>query len=97
MLYASAILMGHGERPSWVLGWVFLIWAGFFAAYLLAEGAPGSSWIETMRLSAGLMMSFGPRAEVEGWAVNASLVQSFVSYILLALFLVTFVRKVSPR
>ena len=98
VLYASAILMGHGERPSWVVGWVFGCFAAFAAAYWLLGALPQSpGLVESIRHSAQLMVSFGRREGLARWVQDIGLVQSFISYVLLALFLVTFVRKVSPR
>lgn len=103
VLFFSATLMGHGERPSWVLAWVVVCFAAFTLAYWLLTALPdssvgdGSSLVDSIRYSADVMTSFGKREGVEQWAQDAGLVQSFISYVLLALFLVTFVRKVSPR
>ena len=91
---------GYGERPSWVLGWVVACWAGFTLAYWLGNALPGSgsdltSFIESMRHSARVTTSFGQPSVAAAWARDAGLVQSFLSYFLLALFLVTFVRKMA--
>ena len=98
VLYTSAILMGHGERPSWVVGWVFACFAAFTAAYWLLSGLPETpELVESIRYGAQAMLSFSRNEDAAEWAQDAALVQSFISYVLLALFLVTFVRKVSPR
>ena len=97
VLLASAMLMGHGERPSWVVGWVFACFAAFTAAYWLLNALPDGSLVESIRHSAQTVVPFGRREDAAMWAQDAGLAQSFISYVLLALFLVTFVRKVSPR
>lgn len=97
VLLVSAMLMGHGERPSWVVGWVVACFAAFAAAYWLLNALPDGSLVESIRHSAQTMVSFGRREDLAKWAQDAALGQSFISYVLLALFLVTFVRKVSPR
>ena len=97
VLFVSAVVMGHGERPSWVVGWVVACFAAFAMAYWLLDALPGMPLMENIRYSADVMTSFGKREGVAQWAQDAGLVQSFISYVLLALFLVTFVRKVSPR
>lgn len=98
VLLVSATLMGHGERPSWVVAWVFACFAAFTAAYWLLGALPETpGLVESIRHSAQMMVSFARREDLATWAQDAGLVQSFISYVLLALFLVTFVRKVSPR
>ena len=97
VLWVTGLLMGHGERPSWVLGWVVVSWLGFALAYWHFGALPPETSIsDILRYSASLMLTAG-KAEGPQWSKDAALVQSFVSYVLLALFLVTFVRKVSPR
>jgi len=92
----TGMLMGHGERPFWVLLWVIAIWAVWGLTYSVSGALPG--WWSSFHWSALLMISPGSIAkDAAGWFKNAALIQSFTSYILLALFLGTFVRKVAPK
>ena len=97
VLLVSAVLMGQGERPSWVLGLVVTLFVGFALAYWQLNALTDGSLLESIRYSAQTMVSFSRRDNVAQWAQDLALAQSFVSYVLLALFLVTIVRKVSPR
>ena len=106
MHLVSAVLMGHGERPSWVLSWAATAWAGFVLVYYFGEGTAlgaGHSFRhlqEAIYLSSIAFVSWTPPSEsfsVPSWARGVGLAEAFIAYILLALFLVTFVRKVSPR
>jgi len=100
VLLVTGFLMGHGERPSWVLLWVVVSWLGFALAYWHFDAlARGTSFSDIVRHSASQMLSAGTAgtAGTAQWSKDVALAQSFTSYVLLALFLVAFVRKVSPR
>ena len=103
-LFVFQLSCGFGERPSWVLGWGFLAWLGFVMAYYLAQGtADGAGYglghfREAVYYSSLAFVSFRPPGgefRVPNWAGGVGLIEALLAYFLLALFLVTFVRKMA--
>lgn len=104
VLLGFQLSAGYGERPLRVLGWAIGAWLAFALAYYLAQGtADGSGYSpghlrEALYYSSIAFVSWTPPGgafSLPNWARGIGLFEALLAYFLLALFLVTFVRKMA--
>jgi len=108
-LYFLQVSSGYGERPTWTVYWGLFGWLVFGLAYYLGQatargaGYSGAHISQALFDSALPFVSFTPpglpkivpEASIPSWAHTLALIEGLLAYFLLALFLVTFVRKMS--
>jgi hypothetical protein len=96
-LYALRFLYGYGERPERVIGWVAAVIFGLAFVYLLPGVLAGGFW-DALYYSAVSFtaLGYGWAAEPQGWAGKfLGVGESLLGVFMMALFLVTFTRKMT--
>ncbi len=97
-LYLSRWLYGHGERPERVIGWAAAVVFGLAVVHW-AFGTVAGDFLDALYYSAVSFTALGYGGwapEPQGWAgrfLGAS--ESFLGVFMIALFLVTFTRKMT--
>ncbi len=89
------VLCGHGEKPLWVVAWavvvVFGMALGIYAASALAFL---SSLYHSAVSFTALGYGFGV-STADGWVKAVGAAEAFIGVFMMALFLITFVRKMT--
>ena len=96
-LYALRFLYGYGERPLWVIGWAVAVILGLAFVYLL-PGVLTGGFRDALYYSAVSFtaLGYGWAAEPQGWAGKfLGVGESLLGVFMMALFLVTFTRKMT--
>jgi hypothetical protein len=96
--YVLRFLYGYGERPERVIGWVAAVIFGLAFVYLLPGVLTGGFWSALYYSAVSFTaLGYGGWApEPQGWAgrfLGAG--ESFIGVFMMALFLVTFTRKMT--
>jgi len=90
--WVFCILCGYGGRPGLVIGWaavIIIILAGIYSASTLSF--PDSLYHSSVSFTA---LGYGLGAtNPEGWVKGLGAFEAFIGVFMMALFLVTFVRK----
>jgi len=91
-------LYGYGERPWRVLAWAASVVFGLAAAYYFWGSFSSSSFWDTLYYSAASFTALGYgqwAPQPTGWAKGMGAAEAFIGVFMMALFLVTFVRKLA--
>jgi len=97
-MYALRFLYGYGERPERVIGWVVAVILGFALGHWLSgtveRGFPDALYYSAVSFTA---LGYGAWApEPQGWAGRfLGVGESLLGVFMMALFLVTFTRKMT--
>jgi hypothetical protein len=94
---ALRFLYGYGERPERVIGWVVAVILGFALAHW-AFGTVERGFLDALYYSAVSFtaLGYGWAAEPQGWAGRfLGVGESLLGVFMMALFLVTFTRKMT--
>ncbi len=95
-LEASHIFFGYGEKWWNILLWMIAVIFGFAAAYYFRGSFGSSSFLDTLYYSAASFTALGYgnwAPEPTGWAKYVGAIEAFMGVSMMALLLVTFVRK----
>lgn len=95
-LEASYRFFGYGERWRNILLWIAVVVFGFAAAYYFRGSFSSSSFLDTLYYSAASFTALGYgqwAPQPTGWAKYVGAVEAFIGVSMMALLLVTFVRK----
>jgi len=95
-LEASYRFFGYGERWRNILLWIAVVVFGFAAAYYLWGSFSSSSFSDTLYYSAASFTALGYgrwAPQPLGWAKVMGAAEAFIGVSMMALLLVTFVRK----
>ena len=95
-LQASYLVFGHGERWERILIWMAVVVFGLAAAYYLWGSFSSSSFSDTLYYSAASFTALGYgrwAPQPSGWAKGMGAAEAFMGVFMMALLLVTFVRK----
>jgi hypothetical protein len=96
-MYALRFLYGYGERPERVVGWVVAVILGFAGVHW-AFGTVEHGFLDALYYSAVSFtaLGYGWAAEPQGWAGKfLGVGESLLGVFMMALFLVTFTRKMT--
>jgi hypothetical protein len=96
-MYLLRSLYGYGERPERVIGWAAAVILGLAFAYLL-PGVLTGGFRDALYYSAVSFtaLGYGWAAEPQGWAGRfLGVGESLLGVFMMALFLVTFTRKMT--
>lgn len=96
VLEASYRFFGYGERWRNILLWIAVVVFGFAAAYYFRGSFSSSSFLDTLYYSAASFTALGYgqwAPQPTGWAKYVGAVEAFIGVSMMALFLITFVRK----
>jgi len=97
-MYLLRSLYGYGERPVRVIGWVVAVILGFALGHWLS-GTVSGGFLDTLYYSAVSFTALGYGAwapEPQGWAGRfLGVGESLLGVFMMALFLVTFTRKMT--
>jgi len=91
-----SLICGYGERPLRVIGWAASVIFGLAAAYYFWGSFSSSSFWDTLYYSAASFTALGYgqwAPQPTGWAKGMGAAEAFMGVFMIALFLVTFVRK----
>ncbi|GAI59594.1 unnamed protein product, partial [marine sediment metagenome] len=98
LLTAYDLLCGYGERLKRILVWIFVIVFGLAAAYYFWGSFGTSSFGDTLYYSVASFTALGYgkwAPQPTGWAKGMGAAEAFIGVFMMALFLVTFVRKMT--
>lgn len=93
-----SVLCGYGERPSRVVTSAVLVVSGLATAYYLWGSFSSSSFWDTLYYSAVSFTALGYgnwSPQPTGWAKGAGAAEAFAGVFMIALFLITFTRKMT--
>jgi len=92
-----SVLCGYGERPIRVVISVFVVVLVLAAAYYLWGSFSSSSFWDTLYYSAVSFtaLGYGWAPQPTGWAKGVGAAEAFVGVFMMALFLITFIRKMT--
>jgi len=93
-----SILCGYGERPLRVVVWAASVVLGLAAAYYFWGSFNSSSFWDTLYYSAASFTALGYgnwAPQPTGWAKAMGAAEAFIGVFTMALFLVTFIRKMT--
>jgi len=92
-----SVLWGYGERPIRVVISVFVVVLVLAAAYYLWGSFSSSSFWDTLYYSAVSFtaLGYGWAPQPTGWAKGVGAAEAFVGVFMMALFLITFIRKIT--
>jgi len=96
-MYLLRFLYGYGERPERVIGWVVAVILGFAVGHWLF-GTVERGFLDALYYSAVSFtaLGYGWAAEPQGWAGKfLGVGESLLGVFMMALFLVTFTRKMT--
>jgi hypothetical protein len=96
-MYALRFLYGYGERPLRVIGWVVAVILGFALGHWLFGTVERGFW-DALYYSAVSFtaLGYGWAAAPQGWAGKfLGVGESLLGVFMMALFLVTFTRKMA--
>jgi len=88
------LLCGYAERPEWVVFWAAVVVFGLAAIY----SASALTFLDGLYYSAASFTALGYGLWVpatEGWVKGLGAIEAFIGVFLIALFLITFVRKMT--
>jgi len=91
-------LCGYGEKWQRVVIWAAVIIFGLAAAYYLWGSFSSSSFRDTLYYSIVSFVSLGYgrwTPQPSGWAKGAGAAEAFIGFFIMALFLITFTRKMT--
>jgi len=98
LLTIYELLCGYGEKLKRIILWVFLIIFGLAAAYYFWGSFTSSSFWDTLYYSAASFTALGYgqwAPQPTGWAKGMGAAEAIIGVFLIALFLVTFTRKMT--
>ena len=98
LLTAYGLLCGYGERLKRILIWVFLIVFGLALIYFVIGTLTPNTFLNSLYYSAVSFTALGYGSwapQPTGWVKGLGAFEAFVGVFMMALFLVTFVRKMS--
>jgi len=87
-------LCGYGEKPLWVIAWAAVVIVTLAGVYTASE----LTVLDSLYYSAASFTALGYGSWVditEGWVKGIGLLEAFIGVFMMALFLVTFVRKMT--
>ncbi|MBA7675747.1 hypothetical protein ES703_83984 [subsurface metagenome] len=90
------VLFGYGEEWKRIFGWIATVIVVFAAAYYFWGSFSSSSFLDTLYYSATSFTALGYgnwAPQPTGWAKYAGAVEAVIGVSMMALLLVTFVRK----
>jgi len=93
-----SLICGYGERPLRVIGWAATVVFGLAAVYYFWGSFSSSSFWDTLYYSAASFTALGYgqwAPQPTGWAKIMGAVEAFIGVFTMALFLITFVRKLA--
>ncbi len=93
--WAMRVLCGYGEKPAWVVAWAAVVVLGMALGIYSASALtfPSSLYHSAVSFTA-LGYGFGV-STVDGWVKAVGAAESFIGVFMMALFLITFVRKMT--
>ena len=93
-----SVIWGYGEKPERVVIWATTIIFGLAAAYFFWGTFNSSSFLDSLYYSAASFTALGYGSwapQPTGWAKAMGAVEAFIGVFSMALFLVTFTRKMT--
>jgi len=97
-LWIYRLLCGYGEKTLRIIGWTSLVIFGLAAAYYFWGSFSSSSFWDTLYYSATSFSALGYgnwAPQPTGWAKGMGAAEAIIGVSMMALFLVTFVRKMT--
>lgn len=93
-----SLICGYGERPLRVVGWAASVIFGLAAAYYFWGSFSSSSFWDTLYYSAASFTALGYgqwAPQPTGWAKGMGAAEAIIGVFMMALFLITFTRKMT--
>jgi len=93
-----SLICGYGERPLRVIGWAASVILGLAAAYYFWGSFSSSSFWDTLYYSAASFTALGYgnwAPQPTGWAKGMGAAEAIIGVFMIALFLITFTRKMT--
>ena len=97
-LWIYRLLCGYGEKTLRIIGWTSLVIFGLAAAYYFWGSFSSSSFWDTLYYSATSFTALGYgqwAPQPTGWAKGMGAAEAIIGVFMMALFLVTFTRKMT--
>lgn len=94
--WAMRLLCGYGEKPLWLVGWGFVVIFGLAGFYTGLGSFASKSFLNCLYYSAASFTALGYGSwapQPSGWAKGMGAAEAVIGVFIMALFLVTFVRK----
>jgi len=96
--WVMRMLCGYGEKPERVVTWAAVVIFGLAAAYYFWGSFTSSSFWDTLYYSAASFTALGYGSwapQPTGWAKGMGAVEAIIGVFSIALFLITFTRKMT--